>query len=134
MAGTTANISPVRSGEVQRRKPTPPSTWAKLRRPIEMLALTALCSTVVSDDRRLVNSPVRRSSKKAISWSRMPLKSRSRMRATARSPAIENSMARLAMATPCTSAARTISSAALSTSPTFPPPRTPSMMTRMPCG
>ncbi len=67
MAGTTESISPVRSGEVQRRKPTPPSTCARLRRPIEMFTLTAFCSTVVSEERRLVSSPVRRSSKNAIS-------------------------------------------------------------------
>ncbi len=56
------------------------------------------------------------------------------MRATARSPATENKVYRLAMATPCTSAAATMKSAASSTSFVFPPPRTPSMMTRIPCG
>ena len=45
----------------------PPAICATLRSPMEMLALTALCRTAVSEASRLVSSPVRRWSKKPIS-------------------------------------------------------------------
>ena len=38
------------------------------RRPIDTFTLSAFWTTVVSDARRLWSSPVRRSSKNAISW------------------------------------------------------------------
>ena len=112
----------------------PPAICATLRSPMEIFALTALWSTAVSEARRLVSSPVRRRSKKPISWSRMPEKSRSRMRVTARSPASEIRVKRADTATACSNATRTMNSAARSTCAGLPPPRMPSMMMRMPCG
>ena len=61
--GTMASISSVSDHDVRNRKNTPPTIETTNRSPIEMFTLTVFWSTVVSDDRRLVSSPVFVSSK-----------------------------------------------------------------------
>ncbi len=100
--GTTRSISPVSSTDVQKRKATPPMTAAALRSAMETLMLTVFCRTWVSELRRLISSPVRLSSKNAISWSTITRYTRLRRSATMRSPATVKRIERSATATACT--------------------------------
>jgi hypothetical protein len=87
---------------VANKRATPPMTAARLRSPIEMLDETVLCTAAVSAERRLIRSPVFDASKKATSCCIKLLKRSARSRVTTRSPAMEKSEKRMAIATPCT--------------------------------
>ena len=72
-----------------------PKSWTIWRNTIEMFVVTEFWRTPQSSAMRLTSSPVRFSSKKAMSCSMRDLKSRPLRRVTTLSPAIVKSAARM---------------------------------------